>query len=186
MMNVNQLPRETSGVSKYIEEERYDPWMLVERRQKKGVKLVLAKIGRATAVGERNGSRFESLSGDLGLAKRQVAGKLKARNKIRGKSANKEKLILIEDGPKVGRKIGWGNHVALTCPSSKGKQSIGDSGKKIIVLNWKFEWEKALATVMNESIHGMCSHDRENSRLMDDEVEDDDSSDQSLADAEEA
>ncbi|MBA0702403.1 hypothetical protein Goari_022462 [Gossypium aridum] len=104
------LPRETSRVLKCVEEERYDPWMLIERRQKKWVKLVLAKIGRATLVGERNGSRFEFLSGDLddnpeGLAKRQVTGKLKARNKIRGKSANKRKLILIEGGPKVGHKV---------------------------------------------------------------------------------
>ncbi|MFQ6619714.1 hypothetical protein Gotur_000108 [Gossypium turneri] len=134
MIDVNQLPRETSGVPKCVEEERYGPWMLVERRQKKGVKLVLAKTGRATVVGERNGTRFESLSGDLeGLAKRQVAGKLKARNKIRA-----------YDEPSL-----------------------------------------TVTTVMNESIHGMCSHNGENSRLMDDEVEDDDSSDESLADAEE-
>ncbi|MBA0639806.1 hypothetical protein Goklo_022816 [Gossypium klotzschianum] len=133
------LPRETSGVPKYVEEERYDPWMLVERRQKKGVKLVLAKTGRATVVGERNGSRFKSLSGDLeefreGLAKRQVTGKLKARNRIRA-----------YDEPSL-----------------------------------------TVTTVMNESIHGMCSHNGENFRLMDDEAEDDDSSDELLADAEEA
>lgn len=39
------------------------------------------------------------------LAKEQAAGKLNTRNMIRGKSANKGKLILIEDGPKVGREV---------------------------------------------------------------------------------
>ncbi|KAK5818542.1 hypothetical protein PVK06_023483 [Gossypium arboreum] len=130
--DVDQLSKETSGVPKYVEEERYGPWMLVERRQKKGVKAVLEKTCRATVVGERNRSRFESLSGDSGdnseefgerLAKEQAAGKLNTRNMIR---------------------------------------------------------------VMNEIIHGIHSYNGENSRLMDDEMEDGGSSNESLADAEEA
>lgn len=66
MIDVDQLSKETSGVPKCVEEERYGPWMLVERRQKKRVKAVLEKTCRATVVGERNRSRFESLSGDSG------------------------------------------------------------------------------------------------------------------------
>ncbi|PPD83727.1 hypothetical protein GOBAR_DD19335 [Gossypium barbadense] len=43
-----------------------------------------------------------------------------------------------------------------------------------------YEPSLTVTTVMNESIHGMCSHNRGKSKLMDDDVEDDDSSDESV------
>ncbi|MBA0732512.1 hypothetical protein Gogos_016599 [Gossypium gossypioides] len=178
MMDVDQLPMETSGVPKCVEEER------------------------GTVVGERNGSRFESLSGNLG----DNPGDF--RQEING-------IFFQVSSPRLD----GGNHVAVTCPSSKGKELIGDSGKnnhrsKLEIrmgesschrsnrlvggearentsqipcsLSAYEEPSLTVMTVMNESIHGMRSHNGENFRLMDDEVEDDGSSDESLADAEEA
>ncbi|MBA0847464.1 hypothetical protein Goshw_018408 [Gossypium schwendimanii] len=62
----NHLPREMPEILKCVEEERYDPWMLVKRKQKRGTRLVLAKSVKATTASESNIFRFEFLSENLG------------------------------------------------------------------------------------------------------------------------
>ncbi|MBA0758180.1 hypothetical protein Gotri_021201, partial [Gossypium trilobum] len=127
----NHLPREMPEIPKCVEEERYDPWMLVERKQKRGTRLVLAKSIKATTASESNVSRFEFLSENLGddssdfaqdvnvedadqtfktqieedmrekITKWQTDVNTKVRNRGMNKSINKGKGLMLEGGLKA-------------------------------------------------------------------------------------
>ncbi|XP_016669944.1 uncharacterized protein [Gossypium hirsutum] len=58
----NPLPRNVPEIPKYVEEDRYSPWMLVERKQKRRNRPAPEKPVKDMKAGESKGSRFESLS----------------------------------------------------------------------------------------------------------------------------
>ncbi|KAK5802615.1 hypothetical protein PVK06_030222 [Gossypium arboreum] len=58
----NPLPRNVPEIPKYVEEDRYGPWMLVERKQRRKNRPAPEKPIKDMKAGESKGSRFESLS----------------------------------------------------------------------------------------------------------------------------
>ncbi|PPS05054.1 hypothetical protein GOBAR_AA15602 [Gossypium barbadense] len=62
----DQPQRRVLGVQKNIEEDRHIPWMLVERKQRRGPRPVAAKSVRVTVAGET--SCFGIFGGNLGDA----------------------------------------------------------------------------------------------------------------------
>ncbi|KAK5771872.1 hypothetical protein PVK06_048126 [Gossypium arboreum] len=62
----DQPQRRVLGIQKNIEEDRHIPWMLVERKQRRGPRPVAAKSVRVTVAGET--SCFGIFGGNLGDA----------------------------------------------------------------------------------------------------------------------
>lgn len=63
---VQYAEEEVSASPKCVEEGRYGPWMLLERKHRKGVRSIPKKSARDTMAGESKGSRFVLLCENLG------------------------------------------------------------------------------------------------------------------------
>ncbi|KAK5840872.1 hypothetical protein PVK06_009777 [Gossypium arboreum] len=63
---VQYAEEEVSASPKCVEEGRYGPWMLLERKHRKRIRSIPKKSARDTMAGESKGSRFVLLCENLG------------------------------------------------------------------------------------------------------------------------